>query len=116
MFSNYKPELKPLLLLDRPLRDYWFVAQAELTVDGMDDTEEFRLTDEAFDVLHFSEEEKLNCYKLMAAHMHLGIMKFKQRPREEQAEPDGTDEAEKISIPYIFLITESESYDVKSKN
>ncbi|VDM96192.1 unnamed protein product [Thelazia callipaeda] len=98
--EHYKPELKSLLLLDRPLRDYWFVAQAELTVDGMDDAEEFKLTDEAFDTLHFSEEEKLNCYKLMAAHMHMGIMKFKQRPREEQAEPDGTEAAEKAAKMY----------------
>ena len=27
-------------------------------------------------------------------------MKFKQRPREEQAEPDGTDEAEKAAAMY----------------
>lgn len=97
MTSDLIPDLKEKLLLDRPMRDYWFVAQAELTVDGMDDKEEFALTDEAFDILHFSAEEKLNCYKLMSAHMHLGIMKFKQRPREEQAEPDGVDEAEKVS-------------------
>ncbi|KHN83384.1 Myosin-4 [Toxocara canis] len=100
MTSDYKPELKPALLLDRPLRDYWFVAQAELTVDGMNDAEEFQLTDEAFDILHFSPEEKMNCYKLMSAHMHIGNMKFKQRPREEQAEPDGTDEAEKAAQMY----------------
>lgn len=37
----------------------------------------------------FTAEEKMNCYKLMSALMHMGIMKFKQRPREEQAEPDG---------------------------
>uniref|UniRef100_A0A158R688 Myosin motor domain-containing protein n=1 Tax=Syphacia muris TaxID=451379 RepID=A0A158R688_9BILA len=100
MTSDLIPDLKEKLLLDRPMRDYWFVAQAELTVDGMDDKEEFALTDEAFDILHFSQEEKLNCYKLMSAHMHLGIMKFKQRPREEQAEPDGTEEAEKAAAMY----------------
>ncbi|VDD93269.1 unnamed protein product, partial [Enterobius vermicularis] len=100
MTSDYKPELKPLLKIDKPLKDYYFVAQAELTVDGMNDAEEFQLTDEAFDILHFTPEEKLNCYKLMAAHMHLGNTKYKQRPREEQAEPDGTDEAEKAAEMY----------------
>ena len=55
------------------------------------------MTDEAFDILNFSAEEKMDCYRLMSGHMHMGNMKFKQRPREEQAEPDGTDEAEKAA-------------------
>ncbi|UMM12491.1 hypothetical protein L5515_001241 [Caenorhabditis briggsae] len=95
IFSDFKPQLRNELLLDKPIADYWFVAQAELLIDGIDDTEEFQLTDEAFDVLKFSETEKMDCYRLMSGHMHMGNMKFKQRPREEQAEPDGQDEAEK---------------------
>uniref|UniRef100_A0A8R1HU94 Uncharacterized protein n=1 Tax=Caenorhabditis japonica TaxID=281687 RepID=A0A8R1HU94_CAEJA len=100
IFSDFKPELKTTLLLDKPLKDYWFVAQAELSIDGINDTEEFQLTDEAFDILNFSATEKLDCYRLMAALMHMGNMKFKQRPREEQAEPDGTDDAEKAAAMY----------------
>lgn len=46
---------------------------------------------DAFDVLGFSKEEKENVYKVTAAVMHFGEMKFKQRGREEQAEPDGTE-------------------------
>ena len=46
---------------------------------------------QAFDILNFSKEEKYDCYKLMSALMHMGNMKFKQRPREEQAEADGQD-------------------------
>ena len=45
---------------------------------------------EAFTVLGFNEEEKLSLYKCTAAVLHYGEMKFKQRPREEQAEADGT--------------------------
>ena len=41
----------------------------------------------------FDQEEKDNLYKLMAAHMHMGEMKFKQRPREEQAEVEDGSEA-----------------------
>ncbi|CAD6189768.1 unnamed protein product [Caenorhabditis auriculariae] len=100
IFSDFKPQLKTELLLDKPLKDYWFVAQAELSIDGINDTEEFQLTDEAFDILNFSATEKMDCYRLMAALMHMGNMKFKQRPREEQAEPDGTDDAEKASKMY----------------
>ncbi|KAK6104848.1 Myosin tail family protein [Brugia pahangi] len=100
LYSDFIPTLKKELLLDKPLKEYHFVAQAELTIDGVNDKEEHQLTDEAFDILHFSQEEKMNCYKLMAAIMHMGNMKFKQRPREEQAEPDGTDDAEKASAMY----------------
>uniref|UniRef100_A0A0N5AQ10 Myosin head n=1 Tax=Syphacia muris TaxID=451379 RepID=A0A0N5AQ10_9BILA len=98
--SGYLPNLKKELLIDKPLKDYWFIAQAELTIDGVNDKEEHQLTDEAFDILHFSSEEKMDCYKLMSAIMHMGNMKFKQRPREEQAEPDGTEEAEKAAKMY----------------
>ncbi|KAL3073419.1 hypothetical protein niasHT_038557 [Heterodera trifolii] len=93
IFSDYKPELRKKLKLTKNLKDYYFVAQAELTIDGINDKEEFKLTDEAFDVLNFNEQEKAECYRLMSGIMHMGNMKFKQRPREEQAEPDETEEA-----------------------
>lgn len=38
----------------------------------------------------FDQSEKDDLYKLCGAIMHMGEMKFKQRPREEQAETDGT--------------------------
>ncbi|KAK0402451.1 hypothetical protein QR680_016341 [Steinernema hermaphroditum] len=100
VFSGFIPTLTKDLLLDKPIKDYWFVAQAELTIDGVNDKEEHQLTDEAFDILHFSPEEKKNCYKLVAAMMHMGNMKFKQRPREEQAEPDGIEDADRASKMY----------------
>jgi myosin heavy subunit len=46
---------------------------------------------QAFDVLGFTQEEKDDIYKVTAAVMHMGSMKFKQRGREEQAEADGTE-------------------------
>ena len=45
------------------------------------------LIQEAFDILNFSKEEKLNVYKICSALVHMGDMPFKQRG--EQAEPDG---------------------------
>lgn len=36
----------------------------------------------------FNAEEKDGLYKTCAALMHMGEMKFKQKPREEQAEVD----------------------------
>lgn len=45
----------------------------------------------AIDILGFTSDEKVGIYKLTGAVMHYGNMKFKQKPREEQAEPDGTE-------------------------
>ncbi|KAF2981461.1 hypothetical protein EK904_000667 [Melospiza melodia maxima] len=45
----------------------------------------------AIDILGFSADEKTAIYKLTGAVMHYGNLKFKQKQREEQAEPDGTE-------------------------
>jgi len=45
---------------------------------------------ESFAVLGFDEPEKMALYRCTAAVIHFGECKFKQRPREEQAEADGT--------------------------
>lgn len=37
----------------------------------------------------FEDHETHDMYSNVAGIMHMGEMKFKQRPREEQAEPDG---------------------------
>lgn len=58
---------------------------------------------EAFDILGFSQEEKTSMYKCTSAIMHMGEMKFKQRPREEQAEADGT-AGMYLLIVYIDLL------------
>ena len=39
----------------------------------------------------------MNCLKCTAAIMIWGNSKWKQRPREEQAEADGTEECEKVA-------------------
>ena len=57
---------------------------------GLSSQTDFVAVQVAFDVLGFTEEEKLSMYKCTATVMHFGEMKFKQRPREEQAEADGT--------------------------
>ena len=58
---------------------------------------------EAFAVLGFTNEEKMALYRCTSAVMQFGDMKFKQRPREEQAEADGTAEAEKVYTSVSLL-------------
>ena len=43
------------------------------------------------------QEEKNSVYKCTAAIMHFGNSQWKQRPREEQAEAEGTEDCEKVA-------------------
>ncbi|XP_014480426.1 PREDICTED: myosin heavy chain, muscle isoform X8 [Dinoponera quadriceps] len=89
--------LKGMLGLSNNIQDYYFVSQGKTTIPGLDDGEELLVTDQAFDVLGFTQEEKDDIYKITAAVMHMGGMKFKQRGREEQAEADGTEEGDRVA-------------------
>ncbi|KAJ8277524.1 hypothetical protein GJAV_G00076140 [Gymnothorax javanicus] len=95
ILSQRKPELLEMLLITNNPYDYAFISQGETTVASINDAEELMATDEAFDVLGFTQEEKNSIYKLTGAIMHYGNMKFKQKQREEQAEADGTEDADK---------------------
>ncbi|XP_027809057.1 putative uncharacterized protein MYH16 [Marmota flaviventris] len=97
ILSNKKPELVESLLLVPNPKEYHWISQGVTMVDNMDDGEELQITDEAFDVLGFSADEKIGVYKLTGGIMHFGNMKFKQKPREEQAEVDTTEVADKVA-------------------
>ncbi|XP_029997165.1 myosin-2-like [Sphaeramia orbicularis] len=94
---NRKPELIDLLLITTNPYDFAFISQGEISVKSINDADELMATDEAFDILGFTAEEKVSVYKLTGAVMHYGNMKFKQKQREEQAEPDGTEVADKAA-------------------
>nr|XP_022917239.1 myosin heavy chain, muscle isoform X9 [Onthophagus taurus] len=97
MMSGAVKGLKEICLLSNDIYDYYYVSQGKITIPGVMDDEELVATDEAFDVLGFTQDEKDNIYRITAAVMHMGTMKFKQRGREEQAEADGTSEGEKVA-------------------
>ncbi|KAL6426878.1 hypothetical protein ACFW04_009267 [Cataglyphis niger] len=97
MMSGSVKGLKEMCYLSDNIYDYYNVSQGKITIPNVDDGEECLLTDQAFDVLGFTQEEKDNIYKITAAVMHMGGMKFKQRGREEQAEADGTEEGERVA-------------------
>ncbi|XP_008284560.1 myosin heavy chain, fast skeletal muscle-like, partial [Stegastes partitus] len=97
LMTGHKPELIEALLITTNPFDYPMISQGEITVKSINDIEEFIATDTAIDILGFTAEEKVSMYKLTGAVMQHGNMKFKQKQREEQAEPDGTEVADKIS-------------------
>ncbi|XP_032899981.1 myosin-4-like [Amblyraja radiata] len=97
MMTNHKPGIAESCLITTNPYDYSFVSQGEISVASIDDKEELLATDTAIDVLGFTIDEKWGIYKLTGAVMHFGNMRFKLKQREEQAEPDGTEDADKVA-------------------
>ncbi|XP_071236777.1 myosin heavy chain, fast skeletal muscle [Salvelinus alpinus] len=97
LMTGHQPQLLEALLITTNPYDYPIISHGEIAVKSIDDTEEFIATDTAIDILGFTAEEKIGIYKLTGSVMHHGAMRFKQKQREEQAEPDGTEVADKIS-------------------
>ncbi|XP_008292056.1 myosin heavy chain, fast skeletal muscle-like [Stegastes partitus] len=98
IMTGHKPELIEMLLITTNPYDFPMISQGQIAVASIDDKEELVATDTATDVLGFTNEEKVSIYKLTGAVMHYGNMKFKQKQREEQAEPDGTEVADKVAF------------------
>ncbi|CAK5025246.1 unnamed protein product [Meloidogyne enterolobii] len=100
IMSGFDSGLRAKLQLTNELSYYHFQSQGELTIEGVDDKEEMKLTQEAFDIMGFEDLEVQNMYKNVAGIMHMGEMKFKQRQREEQAEVDTEDDAKRASANF----------------
>ncbi|EPQ01910.1 Myosin-15 [Myotis brandtii] len=95
-----------MLLVSEKPSDFHFCCHGEVAVESSDDAQESPATDQGMDILGILPEEKYGSYKLTGAIMHLGNMKFKQKPREEQVEADGTESAEKAA--FLMGINSSE--------
>uniref|UniRef100_A0A4W5QRC2 Myosin motor domain-containing protein n=2 Tax=Hucho hucho TaxID=62062 RepID=A0A4W5QRC2_9TELE len=97
VMTNHKPELIEMLLITTNPYDFPMISQGQITVTSIVDKDELVATDTAIDILGFTLDEKMGIFKLTGAVMHHGNMKFKQKQREEQAEPDGTEVADKVA-------------------
>jgi len=80
--------LQDLILMSTDPYDYFFPSQGKVKVESIDDNEELEFTDQAFDTLGFSLEEKQDAFKITATICHLGELTFKQKGREESCEMD----------------------------
>merc|ERR1711884_16457 len=96
LLQPFVGDLKPKCLLTDDIYDYSYVSQGKVTVASIDDNEELEFTDNAFDVIGFTNTEKWDCFKLTAAVMTCGESKSKQKGRDEQCEPDGFEIANKV--------------------
>merc|ERR550539_179718 len=97
LLQPFVPTMKAKCLLTDDIYDYSFVSQGKVTVASIDDNEELEMTDSAFDIIGFSQEEKWDCFKLTAAIMACGEVKFVQKGRDDQAEIGEWDYPKKVS-------------------
>ena len=104
--TGHKPEINEMCMVSTDPYDYKYCSMGEITVKSIDDKEELDATDESFDVLGFTQDEKNAIYKITAGLMHSGNAVFKEKPREEQAEIDGTEQSDKLA--YLFGINGAE--------
>merc|ERR1711899_286354 len=101
LLQPFVPDMKAKCLLTDDIYDYSYVSQGKTTVASIDDNEELEFTDNAFDVIGFTNTEKWDCFKLTAAVMTCGEIKFKQKGRDEQCEPDGFEIANKVGTEWV---------------
>uniref|UniRef100_A0A8C7S210 Myosin-7B n=1 Tax=Oncorhynchus mykiss TaxID=8022 RepID=A0A8C7S210_ONCMY len=106
MMTGHKPEIVEMSLITTNPYDFPMCSQGQIAVASIDDKEELDATDDAITILGFTNEEKIGIYKLTGAVVHHGNLKFKQKQREEQAEPDGTEVADKIG--YLLGLNSAE--------
>merc|ERR1712213_110959 len=86
LLQPFVPVMKTKCLLTDDIYDYQYVSQGKVTVASIDDNEELEMTDSAFDIIGFTEDEKWDCYRLTAGVMTCGQVVFVQKGRDDQAE------------------------------
>ncbi|KAJ8001433.1 hypothetical protein DPEC_G00169450 [Dallia pectoralis] len=106
MMTGHKPDIVEMSLITTNPYDFPMCSQGQIAVSSIDDNAELDATDDAITILGFTNDEKISIYKLTGAVLHHGNLKFKQKQREEQAEPDGTEVADKIG--YLLGLNSAE--------
>ncbi|XP_071815059.1 uncharacterized protein [Apostichopus japonicus] len=91
------PEFTQELLISTNPKDFHNVSQGTVEIDNIKDDEEMKITDDALTVLGFEESQKKAMYKLTAGIMIFGNVQWKQNPRDEQADIETPDIADKVA-------------------
>merc|ERR1712128_183318 len=84
---------KKMCHLSDDIYDYPWQSKGKTTVPSIDDREDMEYAHNSFTMLLFPDDVRDDIYKITAICMHCGNMKFKNKGREDQAEPDGTEAA-----------------------
>ena len=79
-------------------RNYTFMTKGAVRVPGIEDVEEFQMTQNAMKVMGISDEDMSSIWRVISASLLFGNMEFKQERNSDQATlPDNT-VAQKVSL------------------
>merc|ERR1719264_1614243 len=83
-------ELKSQMILE-DARNYTFMTKGAVRVPGIEDVEEFQMTQNAMKVMGISDEDMGSIWRVISASLLFGNMEFKQERNSDQATlPDNT--------------------------
>lgn len=103
--NGASPEERQEFLLE-DVRNYTFLTHGHVPVPGVDDTQEFKYTVQAMNIMGMNKEELSAIFRVVSSVMLFGNMKFKQERNSDQATlPDNT-VAQKVSHLLGLNVTE----------
>lgn len=87
--------LKDKLLLDGGVEDYEYLNKSRREVDGVNDVEEWKQLQAAFDVVGFSPQEQFDLFRIVAAVLHIGNIAITSTRSDDAVLPDPS-QAERV--------------------
>merc|ERR1712142_738502 len=97
LYATTDENLAQYCLPTREAKEYLYLSYGVTHVDKIDDHEEYGLTVDAIRTLGFTEEEHHAMFKITGALLNFSNCKFKQKPRDEQAEVADTADGERVA-------------------
>ena len=95
-------------------RNYTFMTKGAVRVPGIEDVEEFQMTQNAMKVMGISDEDMGSIWRVISASLLFGNMEFKQERNSDQATlPDNTVAQKVIQLNLLiksFHLIETENY------
>merc|ERR1719365_113125 len=90
LLTGASQELKSQMILE-DARNYTFMTKGAVRVPGIEDAEEFQMTQNAMKVMGISDEDMSSIWRVISASLLFGNMEFKQERNSDQATlPDNT--------------------------
>merc|ERR1719350_2751347 len=90
LLTGASQELKSQMILE-DARNYTFMTKGAVRVPGIEDVEEFQMTQNAMKVMGISDEDMGSIWRVISASLLFGNMEFKQERNSDQATlPDNT--------------------------
>merc|ERR1719342_832941 len=90
LLTGASQELKSQMILE-DARNYTFMTKGAVRVPGIEDVEEFQMTQNAMKVMGISDEDMSSIWRVISASLLFGNMEFKQERNSDQATlPDNT--------------------------